>query len=82
MTTDPGDSAILVILDLTAALDTGDHIILLSHLERSVGVRVLPSSGLNSICLEDETLPLPLPLPLKQLDQGSLASLLKCLTGF
>ena len=37
--TDAGNSAILVLLDLTAAFDTVDHATLLSRLENCVGVR-------------------------------------------
>jgi len=37
--TNSGDSAILELLDLTAAFDTVDHTILLSRMESCVGVR-------------------------------------------
>uniref|UniRef100_A0A3P9K7F1 Reverse transcriptase domain-containing protein n=1 Tax=Oryzias latipes TaxID=8090 RepID=A0A3P9K7F1_ORYLA len=39
LTTDSGNSAILVLLDLTAAFDTVDHTTLLNRLEHCVGVR-------------------------------------------
>ena len=39
ITTDTGDFAILMLLDLTAAFDTIDHTILISHLEHGVGIK-------------------------------------------
>lgn len=39
LTVDSGSSAILVLLDLTAAFDTVDHKILLSCLEQCIGIR-------------------------------------------
>ncbi len=39
MTLDAGDSAVLVLLDLTAAFDTIDHMVLLSQLEKYVGIQ-------------------------------------------
>uniref|UniRef100_A0A3B3QY49 Reverse transcriptase domain-containing protein n=1 Tax=Paramormyrops kingsleyae TaxID=1676925 RepID=A0A3B3QY49_9TELE len=39
LATDSGDSAILILLDLTAAFDTIDHDILISRLEHYVGIR-------------------------------------------
>ena len=39
ITTDAGDFAILLLLDLTAAFDTIDHCILISHLEHGVGIK-------------------------------------------
>jgi hypothetical protein len=39
LATDSGDSVILVLLDLTAAFDTVDHVVLLSRLEQWVGIR-------------------------------------------
>ncbi len=39
MTLDAGDSAVLVLLDLTAAFDTIDHMVLLSRLEKYVGIQ-------------------------------------------
>ena len=40
-TTDSGDCVILVLLDLTAAFDTVDHEILITHLKQWVGIRGL-----------------------------------------
>lgn len=39
MTVDAGDSAVLVLLDLTAAFDTIDHTVMLSRLEEYVGIQ-------------------------------------------
>uniref|UniRef100_A0A4W5LQJ5 Reverse transcriptase domain-containing protein n=1 Tax=Hucho hucho TaxID=62062 RepID=A0A4W5LQJ5_9TELE len=39
ISTDSGDSAILMLLDLTAAFDTVDHCVLISRLEHSVGIK-------------------------------------------
>lgn len=39
LVTDSGDSAIIMLLDLTAAFDTIDHIILISRLEHVVGIK-------------------------------------------
>ena len=39
LATDSGDCVILVLLDLTAAFDTVDHEILISHLKQWVGIR-------------------------------------------
>jgi len=46
--TDSGDSAILMLLDLTAAFDTVGHTFLLSCLENCVGVRGTALKGLQS----------------------------------
>ncbi len=39
LATDPGDSVILILLDLNSAFDTFDHKILLSRLEHFVGIQ-------------------------------------------
>lgn len=48
------DCVIVVLLDLTAAFDTVDHEILISHLEQWVGIRGMALKWLRSF-LEDQT---------------------------
>ncbi len=78
LVTDSGDSAILMLLDLTSAFDTIDHNILLSQLENVVGIKGTALKWFRSdqtdrtfsFCLDDlvcSSAPLPFGVP-----QGSI----------
>jgi len=70
LATDSGNSAILLLLDLTAAFDTVDHDILISRLENSVGIsgtalewfRSYLADRSFSVCLDGSVSP-SAPLP-------------------